>query len=130
MAEQLVNQPPPMRRPMKHAFIPQNLDPPSCIAYQPKVQGTFNLSPHILNTLTHFKGTATEDPHLHLREFFDLCKTHNIQGITLEGIRLIVFPFSLKDNAKLWLNSLLTDSIHTWEELATKFLKKFSQLKR
>jgi hypothetical protein len=43
-----------VRRPMKHAFIPQNLDQPSCIAYQPEVQGTFNLSPHILNTFTHF----------------------------------------------------------------------------
>ena len=34
MVEQLVNEPPPMRRPMKHAFIPQKLDQPSCIAYQ------------------------------------------------------------------------------------------------
>jgi hypothetical protein len=58
-------------------------------------------------------------------EFFALCKTRNIQGVTLGGIRLIIFPFSLKDNAKLWLNFLLADSIHIWEELATTFLKKF-----
>jgi hypothetical protein len=31
----------------------------------------------------------------------------------------------LKDNAKLWLNSLAAGSIHNWDELATKFLKKF-----
>ena len=37
MAEQLVNQPPLMRQPMKNAFIPKNLDQPSCIAHQPKV---------------------------------------------------------------------------------------------
>jgi hypothetical protein len=125
MAEQLMNQPPPVRRPMKHAYIPQNLDQPSCIAYQPDVQGTFNLSPHILNTLNHFIGTHNEDPHLQIREFFALCKTQNIQGITLEGIRLILLPFSLKGNAKLWLNSLPANFIHTWEELSTKFLKKF-----
>ena len=76
----------------------------------------FKLSPHIVNTLTHFKGTPNEDPHLHLKEFFALYKTQNIQGVTPEGIRLILFPFSLKDNAKLWFNSLPADSIHTWEE--------------
>jgi hypothetical protein len=43
----------------------------------------------------------------------------------MEGIRLILFPFSLKDNATLWLNSLVAGSIHYWEELATKLLKKF-----
>jgi hypothetical protein len=75
MAEQLVNRPPAMRRSMKHAYIPQNLDQPSCIACQPKVHGTFNLSPHILNTLTHFRGTPNENPHLHIKEFFALCKT-------------------------------------------------------
>jgi hypothetical protein len=42
----------------------------------------------------------------------------------------ILFPFSLKDNAKLWLNSLAAGSIHNWEELATKFLKKFFPAQR
>jgi hypothetical protein len=48
----------------------------------------------------------------------------------VEGIRLILFPFSLKDNAKLWLNSFATGSIHNWEELATKFLKNFFPAQR
>ena len=69
--------------------------------------------------------TVTEDSNLHLKEFFVLCKFRHIQGLTPKGIRLVLFPFSLKDNAKLWYNSLPADSIHTWEELATKFLKKF-----
>jgi hypothetical protein len=41
-----------------------------------------------------------------------------------KGIRLILFPFSLKDNAKLWLNSLVAGSIYNWEELATKVSKE------
>jgi hypothetical protein len=41
MAEQLVNQPPPMQRPMKQSFIPQNLNQPSCIAYQSKAEGNY-----------------------------------------------------------------------------------------
>ena len=66
MAEQLVNQsppmnqPPPVRRPMKQYFIPQNPNQPSCIAYQPEAEGNFYISPKILNALTHFKGTTLE----------------------------------------------------------------------
>jgi hypothetical protein len=51
--------------------------------------------------------------------------TQNINGLTVEGIRFILFSFSLKDNAKLWLNSLVAGSTHNWEELAKIFLKKF-----
>jgi hypothetical protein len=106
---------------MKSSFILQNLNQPSCIAYQPNAQGSFNLSPHLLNMLPHFRGTPSEDPYLHIRDFFDLCMTQNIHGLTPENIRLIIFHFSLKDNAKLWLNSLAAGSINNWEELATKF---------
>ena len=83
------------------------------------------MCPQILNTLTHFEGTPTEDPHLHLREFFDRYKTQNIQGLTPKGIGLNLFRFSLKDNAKLWLNYLPASSTTTWEGKGTKFLKKF-----
>lgn len=36
-----------------------------------------------------------------------------------------LFPFSLKDRAREWLQSCPIDSITTWEELATKFLARF-----
>ena len=32
----------PERKPMKSSFIPQNLNQPSCIAYQPNAQGSIN----------------------------------------------------------------------------------------
>ena len=73
----------------------------------------------------HFKGTPTDDPNLHLRKFIDLCKFQHIQGLDQEGIRMILFPFSLIDNARLWYNSMPSSSIHTWEVLSSKFLKKF-----
>jgi hypothetical protein len=72
----------------------------------------FYWSPHHFNMVPHYRGTPTEDPYLHIRDFFGLCKTQNIRGLNAEGIRLILFPFSLKDNAKLWLNSLAVGSIH------------------
>ena len=85
----------------------------------------YKLSPHLLNLVSHYKGTPTEDPYLHFLDFFDLCRIQNIQNLSSKGIRLILFPFSLKDKAKLWFNSLAMGSIHNWEEMATKFLKKF-----
>ena len=36
-----------------------------------------------------------------------------------------MFPFSLKDKAKAWLNSLEVGSISTWEVLVKKFLNKY-----
>lgn len=45
--------------------------------------------------------------------------------MTDDAIRLRLFPFSLKDKAKLWLMSQLQDSIHTWDDLVKKFLAKF-----
>jgi hypothetical protein len=122
---QLVNRPPPERRSMKQAFIPDNPNQTSCIAYQPKAEGNYYISPQILNALTHFRGTPTEDPNLHIREFTDLCKFQQVQGLDQEGIRMILFPFSLKDNARLWYNSMPSNTIHTWEALSSKFLKKF-----
>ena len=40
-------------------------------------------------------------------------------------MRLRLFPFSLKDRAKNWLNSLPGGSITSWDDLAQKFLAKF-----
>ena len=42
-----------------------------------------------------------------------------------DAIRLRLFPFSLKDKAKHWLNTELPDSITSSEELVNKFLTRF-----
>jgi hypothetical protein len=51
MAEVRVENP-PERKPMKSSFIPQNLNQPSCIAFQPNVQSNFDLSP-LLHMVPH-----------------------------------------------------------------------------
>jgi hypothetical protein len=40
-------------------------------------------------------------------------------------IRLKLFPFSLKDKAKTWLQNLGSRSIRVWDEMQQQFLKKF-----
>ncbi|KAH9781044.1 hypothetical protein KPL71_008308 [Citrus sinensis] len=41
------------------------------------------------------------------------------------ALRPRLFPYSLRDRARAWLNSLPSDSITTWNELADKFLMKY-----
>ena len=48
-----------------------------------------------------------------------------IAGATQDALRLRLFPYSLRDRARAWLNSLLYDSIITWNELPDKFLMKY-----
>ena len=47
-----------------------------------------------------------------------------------DSICLRLFPFSLKDKAKHWLNSEPLDSTITWDSLVHKFLSKFFLLEK
>ena len=40
-------------------------------------------------------------------------------------IRLNLFPYSLRDDAKSWLNTLARGTIDSWNSLAGKFLIKY-----
>ena len=49
-----------------------------------------------------------------------------MEGVThMDLMRLKVFLLTLKDKAKIWLNSLRPRSIRNWAELQVEFLKKF-----
>ena len=38
---------------------------------------------------------------------------------------MVLFPFSLKEKAKIWFHSLAPNSIFTWEDMRNEFLNKF-----
>jgi len=61
--------------------------------------------------LPSFYGLNNEDPYKHLDEFLEICTTVKIQNLTDDALKLRLFPFSLKDRAKQWLNSLEANSI-------------------
>ena len=67
----------------------------------------------------------TEDPHLHLRLFMEVSDSFKLPGVTEEALRLKLFPYSLRDRARAWLNSLPPDSVASWNDLAEKFLMKY-----
>ncbi|CAL9016475.1 unnamed protein product [Prunus brigantina] len=79
----------------------------------------------MLQNSSVFYGLPNEDPNIHLAIFLEICDTSKFIGVTDDAIRLRLFPFSLKDKAKLWLLSQPQDSIRTWDDLSKKFLAKF-----
>ncbi|XP_062103056.1 uncharacterized protein LOC133814058 [Humulus lupulus] len=67
----------------------------------------------------------TKDPHLHLQLFIEVSDSFKIPGVTEVSLRLKLFPYSLRDRARAWLNSLPSNSVTTWQELAERFLMKY-----
>ncbi|KAM6543139.1 hypothetical protein CsatB_007586 [Cannabis sativa] len=96
---------------------------------RPEIQAPqFELKPvmfQMLQTVGQFSGIPTEDPHLHLRLFMEVSDSFKLPGVTEDALRLKLFPYSLRDQARAWLNSLPSASVTTWQELAERFLMKY-----
>ncbi|KAG7633123.1 hypothetical protein ISN44_As03g033240 [Arabidopsis suecica] len=60
-----------------------------------------------------FHGLPTEDPFDHLDEFDRLYNLTKIIGVSEDGFKLRLFPFSLGDKAHIWEKNLPHDSITT-----------------
>ena len=72
-----------------------------------------------------FAGHSTENPNEHLGRFLRIANLINLSGVKLEVIQLRLFPFSLRDMAITWFNSLPHESVNTWEELMRAYFNKF-----
>ena len=83
------------------------------------------IRPYIVRLLPIFHGMDRENPYQHIKEFEEVCNTFREGGASIDLMRLKVFPFTLNDKAKIWLNSLRPRSIRSWTNLQAEFLKKF-----
>ncbi|KAG7572499.1 Retrotransposon gag domain [Arabidopsis suecica] len=72
-----------------------------------------------------FHGLPMEDPLDHLDNFDRLCSLTKINGVSEDGFKLRLFPFSLGDKAHQWEKTLPPDSITSWDDCKTAFLTKF-----
>ncbi|XP_062080709.1 uncharacterized protein LOC133785495 [Humulus lupulus] len=75
--------------------------------------------------IVQFGGYPIEDHNMHLANFVELYQTFKMNGASDDAIRLRLFPFSLRDQAKSWLVSFPPNSITTWNDIAQKFLSMF-----
>jgi hypothetical protein len=69
----------------------------------------FEIKSGFIQMLPLFYRLNTEDPYKHLDEFIEICFTITLQNFLEDALRMRLFPFSLKDKAKYWLNSLETN---------------------
>ena len=72
-----------------------------------------------------FTGHPIEDPNEHWGKFLRMANTVKLNGVRPEVIKLHLFPFSLRDIAATWYESLPYGSIDTWEELVEAYLGRF-----
>ena len=80
---------------------------------------------YVVPLLPTFHGMENENPYTHIREFEEVCSIIK-EGVTdMDLMRLKEFPLTLKDKAKISLNSLRPRSIRNWAKLQDEFLKKF-----
>ncbi|KAJ9693899.1 hypothetical protein PVL29_009727 [Vitis rotundifolia] len=109
-------------RSMRDRMHPPRMSAPSCIVPPTK---QLVIRPHIMPLLPTFHGMESENPYSHINKFEEVCNTFQEGGASIDLMRLKLFCFTLKDKAKIWLNSLRLRSIQTWTDLQAEFLKKF-----
>ncbi|GJW68223.1 zinc finger, CCHC-type containing protein [Tanacetum coccineum] len=69
-----------------------------------------------------FHRLRSEDPNQYLKDFLKLMDLLDLNGANRERTPLRLFQFSLRDQARNWLERLRAGSISTWEDLTTRFL--------
>ena len=95
---------------------------------QPTVDANnFELKPALITMVQQqqFTGHPTEDPNEHMGRFLRMANTVKLNGVRPEVIKLHLFPFSLRDTAATWYESLPYGSVDTWEELVEAYLGRF-----
>ena len=72
-----------------------------------------------------FIGHPSEDPNEHLGRFMKMANTVKLNRVRPDVIKLQLFPFSLRDVAATWFDSLPVGSLNTWEELVEAYMSIF-----
>ena len=90
-------------RSMRDHLHPPRMSAPFCIV--PPTEDMV-VKPYLVPLLPTFHGMESENPYTHVKEFEEVSNTFKEDVTTLNLMRLKLFPLTLKDKAKIWLNSL------------------------
>ncbi|GJU67698.1 hypothetical protein Tco_1253957 [Tanacetum coccineum] len=79
----------------------------------------FELKHSLINLVTskQFFGFEKEDPHAHIQYFNKIASTLKYKDVPETSIKLMLFPFSIDDPARIWLDKEPPLSILTWDDL-------------
>ena len=95
---------------------------------QPAIDANdFELKPALIAMVQQNQctGHSTKNSNEHLGRFLRIANSIKLNGVRSEVIQLQLFPFSLRDMAATWFNSLPYESVNTWEELMGAYFSKF-----
>jgi len=95
--------------------IPNPGDTASPINYGPILPNNFEIHPAQLANIERdcFYGNIDEDAHAHIRRFLSKVGLMKKNGVPENTLRLMLFPFTLKEKAERWLNNHPPDtSLH------------------
>ena len=115
---------PNVERTLREILQPQRNTTNSCIRL-PEEANQFLMKSEMIRLLPVYQGVEYENPYSFMRDFEDVCSAFLSTGSPLHIICLVLFPFALKEKAKIWFHSLTPNSIFTWEDMRNEFLNKF-----
>nr|GEV77314.1 hypothetical protein [Tanacetum cinerariifolium] len=85
--------------------------------------------PETVNEFTikenHLNLVKVNQPHKHIHEFLRICNMFKYRDTENEAVRLMMFPQSLTEEAKTWLDELNEGTIETRDKLRTAFISRF-----
>nr|GFB30170.1 reverse transcriptase domain-containing protein [Tanacetum cinerariifolium] len=90
----------------------------------------FELKQTLINLVQSNQFTERHDPHNHLRFLNKVTSTFRHPKVPNTTIKLLLFPFSLEGEARIWLDNEPSRSILTWEDLVSKFINQFFPLSK
>ena len=108
---------------MRDHIHPPRVSAPSCIIPPAEDVAVW---PYLVPLLPTFHGMENENPYTHIRDFEEVCTTFKEGAIDMDLLKLKAFSLTLKDKAKIWLNSLRPRTIRNWAELQAEFSKSSS----
>nr|GEX01410.1 reverse transcriptase domain-containing protein [Tanacetum cinerariifolium] len=85
----------------------------------------FELKQTLINLVQSNQFTGRQDPHNHLRFFNKVTSTFRHPEVPNTTIKLLLFPFSLEGEGRIWLDKEPPRSILTWEDLVSKLINQF-----
>ncbi|GJZ42575.1 reverse transcriptase domain-containing protein [Tanacetum coccineum] len=72
-----------------------------------------------------FHGFKRDNPHTHINNFKRITSTLKFRGVPNDVIKLMMFPYSLEGNTRIWYDKEPPNSILTWEDLYEIDQRKF-----
>ncbi|GJT23801.1 reverse transcriptase domain-containing protein [Tanacetum coccineum] len=72
-----------------------------------------------------WESATCDDANKHIDKFLTVTQSMEQNGVPHDVMRLCLFTYSLTHHATSWFDHLPKNSIHSWEEMVTKFLSKY-----